>query len=100
MATLELIVFLAALLVCASILLKRARWLGGSACASMIVVLLAGVIGSVIMLPGDEDAATILSGQQKRQLIAHASTPVKQLVPRQQPASGYQTSDRCNSCHP
>ncbi|MDP7205232.1 MAG: hypothetical protein QGH11_06685, partial [Pirellulaceae bacterium] len=77
MATLELIVFLAALLVCASILLKRARWLGGSAWASMVLVLMAGVIGSVVMLPDDEDSAAILSGQQKRQLIANASTPVE-----------------------
>ena len=100
MATLELIVFLAALLACASVLLKRARWLGGSAWATMILVVMAGVIGSVILLPDDKDSAAILSGQQKRQLIANASTPVKQLVPRQQRDSGYQTSDRCRSCHP
>lgn len=100
MATLELIVFLVALLACASVLLKRARWLGGSAWASMILVVMAGVIGSVILLPDDEDSAAILSGQQKRQLIANASTPVKQLVPRQQRDGGYQTSDRCRSCHP
>ena len=100
MATLELIVFLAVLLSCASILLKRARWIGGGAWASAILVTLGGVIGSVVLLPGTEDSAAVLSDQQKRQLIANPSTPVKMLVPRQKRDGGYQTSDRCRSCHP
>lgn len=93
MATLEIIVFLVALLLLASILLKRARWLGGSAWGSLALVLLLGVIGSVFLQPDN-------GNRQKRQLIADASTPVKQLVPRQQRENGYQTSDRCRSCHP
>ena len=93
MATLEIIVFLVALLLPASILLKRARWLGGSAWGSLALVLLLGVIGSVFLQPDN-------GNRQKRQLIADASTPVKQLVPRQQRENGYQTSDRCRSCHP
>jgi hypothetical protein len=93
MATLEIIVFLVALLLPASILLKRARWLGGSAWSSLALVLLVGVIGSVFLQPDN-------GNRQKRQLIADASTPVKQLVPRQQRENGYQTSDRCRSCHP
>ena len=100
MATLEIIAFLVALSVCASILVSRARWIGGGAWGSVFLVMLAGVIGSVILLPDNRDPNHVLSDNEKLQLIANPSTPIKQLVPRQQLDNGYQSSDRCRNCHP
>ena len=73
MATLEIIAFLVALSVCASILVSRARWIGGGAWGSVFLVMLQdGVCASQSPI-STSPRNSVVAAPEKKELLLTAS---------------------------